>query len=347
MPTADTAIDWSGSVSREWTLRELNPQTWQPGDAIDGLQAATVSRDSTGRMLESGTLTVESPIGDGKKEHYVRLELLARQGGAVERWPVATMLAFPTTSNVRRGGWDAASYDLLSALRPAQDVKMKAGYTIRAGSDGAEQAALLLRECLPAAQPIDVQGSFTLSGNTVFARGTTYLDAVWDLLDGAGWCLQLEGDGGVIICQKPSEAAWALDMSTASAMGVTVGAGGASPDVPNRYIAIEGALSATAEYADADSIIARGGRPVEVLDESPQRVNGESLAEYAARRLAELTDVRGTRTMQLAWRPGLTVLDLIQADLPDAGLQGKCRISKQTIAVGAPMVDTEVEALWE
>ena len=342
MPAVSSGIDWAGSLGFTWRLREMDPASWQPGGDVPGVVSAAVSRDAGGKLLESGSAAVQAGVAYEPREMWARIEVLADSGSAVERWPVATLLLVPGDAEIRRG-MKSVPYDGYSVLKAAQDLTLPTGYSVRAGDDGAAAAAGILSRAFRQAGaniPVTARGSFTLSQGVVLSRGTSCLDAAWMLADAAGWCIQVQPDGSVEVKPKPDEPALAIDHDAAGLLGTAVSAPGPVNGAPNTYIAVDGLSTARA-------VIEGAGRPVEYYDDAPKRVNGESLQDYAERRLAELNEVVGTRTYQRAWVPGLTVFDRIDGKLPEAGLDAPMRIVSQHMALGGGMlmVDEGTEVL--
>lgn len=341
MPSVDSSIDWGASYSCGWRVLAIDPATWQPTGTVDGVVSASCTRDASGILLESGSLEADGEVGD--REMWVRVELTARQVGA-ERAPVLTMLAIPAPSEVRRGR-STARYDLHSVLKPAADVHLLAGAHVPAGADAAAAAVELIAQCTPA--PVSADGEFRLSEPYVFARGTTNLEAASMLVGAAGWCIQVETDGSVHVRRMPTDPALVIGRGS-GLLGPSVEPDDGNMGAPNRYVAVEGGATAIAEDSDPDSptsTVVRG-RVVEVYDDAPTRVGGESLDEYARRRLAELTETVGRRSYTRAWVPGITLNDVIVGEMPEADLDCRMRVVHQVLNLGAEMtVSEECEVL--
>ena len=344
MPAAQTSIDWGSSVTCSWRVMEVDPATWADSMEVSGARSGSVTRDATGRLLESGTVEVESDA-PAAAERWARIEVLAVQGALMERHALATLLLVPSPSKVRRGG-RVASYEGRSVLRPCEDRKMLAGSYAPKGADGAAWAARLLAGSTPA--PVSADGSFELSDNIVFARKTSYLEAAWTVVEAAGWCIQVDGWGRVAVRKKPVQPALLLDRAGARLLGPEVESDDGLADVPNRFTAWDGSEQGQAvdERAGVPTSYKERGRYVDEVDDSPKRVGGESGQAYAERRLAELTEVAGTRSYERAWWPGVTVFDMVRGGLADADLVGDMRVRSQSLQLGAGIsVTEEVEVL--
>jgi len=331
-------IDYGNGYSSSWRAMRVDPSTWASADELPGLLSASVERDSSSDMYESGSMSFDGQMPSG--ELWCRIEMLAEQAGLVERHAIATFLMSPGDSTAGLGG-SKAEYQCLSVLSPANDRVLLAGDYAPVGIDGAAFAASLVAKCAPA--PVFAEGSFTLSQNVVFAKGTTHLEAARMLLDSAGWCMQIDGDGTVWVRPKPSDASLVLDQAHASLIGTEVTLGGAMADVPNRYIAVDGdeeAVAVNDRRGDPVSTYERG-RYVDVYDESPQRVDGESLQAYAERKLAEAAASVETRSYTREFWPGVKPLDIVEGSIASVGLDCTMRVKTQSLALGSGVTVTE------
>lgn len=334
MPSVNSNIDWGASLTLSWRLVEIDPSMWEPGESVGGVVSASVTRDVGGALLESGNVSVEVPLDYQPTEFWGRLEVIAEQGGITERWPVATMLMSPGDMAVNRGR-KLVPYDCSSVLKAAADTVLQTGYSVPAGGDGAKAAAEILAAALPC--PVYVHGSFTLDDGLVVSRGTSRLEAAQMLVDAAGWCIQVDTYGAVSVRDVPSEPSLVLDSSTESLLCTGVTVGGPSRNLPTVYIAVDGLQTARAEVASA--------RPVEVYDDAPKRVNGETLQDYAERMLRELRKQTYSRSYRRAWVPGLTVFDVLDGNLPDAGLDERMHITSQRFSMGGEFVVEEMASV--
>ena len=336
-------IDYGKGYSSTWSLVKVDPKTWAGCGEIYGLLSASVERDASSELLESGSAQFDSEVSEG--EFYGRLEMLAEQDGEIERHAIATLLFSPGDSTASRNGV-VAEYTGRSVLAPAADRVLLTGSYAPAGVDGAQYAAALIAKCTPA--PVTVEGGFTISDNYVFAQGTTHLEAARELLDGANWAIRITGGGAVSIGPKPQDPSLVLDSAHASLLGTEVGVNGSMESIPNRYIAVDGDRRATAvdESPDNPTSYAVRGRYVDVYDESPQLCNGEGLEAYAARKLREAVESIETRSYTREWWPDVTCGDLVIGSLASVGLDCSMRVKTQSVQIGrGALVTEEAEVL--
>ena len=335
----DTSVDFAGGYTSSFRLMKVDPATWADADEVKGFASASVERDRSNDLMESGSVTLLAESApDG--EFWGRIEMLADSGTAVERHAIATLLLFPGQCKATMGGMDVEMAGR-SVLAPADDMVLLAGTYAPMGADGAAYAARLLRECIPA--PVTVEGGFKLSDHVVFARGTTYLEAAWMLLDNAGWCMTVDGRGEVTIASYPSEPALLLDSANACMLGTEVQVDDGLAEVPNRVIAVQDEQVAMAvDETDSPTSYPTRGRYVDLYEESPTLIDGESLQAYANRRLVEETSVLGKRSYTREWWPGVLPFSIVLGSMATVGLDGYMRVLSQSVEIGAGAHVSEV-----
>lgn len=343
------AIDWGAGYSSEVKVYRVDAGTWEDAGELPGVSGVRVERSASARM-ESGSFAIDVEPGAPFAEGYYRIAALCDQGQGVERVDVATLLCSAVSGDVDRGA-SALSVEGRSVLAPADDTRLQAGEYAPAGCDGAAFAASLLRRAC--ACPVSVDGSFTLDSNVVFDIGSTLLGAAWDVLGAGGFCMQIDGRGEVRVLPLPDEPSLVLDSAGARLVVPGVGWDMDYSGVPNRYTAVEGAAIATAVNDDPNSpvsTVARG-RYVDVVDKSPRRVNGETLAAYAARKLRGASVVGRTRTYTREFWPGVHPYSIVRGSLESAGLGGDMRVESQGVDLSHGISVTEKASegvvLWE
>lgn len=318
------SMDWSQSYSSHWKVYRVNRKTWADAELVDNVDSVKVSRSAGGDLLESGDMEI---TGDLMPDYY-RLVMVVEQGGDVERVDVATLL-FTVTGGERNYRATSSEAEGYSVLYPASKTTMLAGEYAPAGVDGADYAGRLLAESINA--PVEVEGSFTLNDNVVHEIGSSVLEAVWAVLTAGGFCIQIDGRGVVHIRPKPSEPVLTIDKSNARLLTNGVKFTTDISEVPNRYVVIEGINRTVAVNEDPNSEVSAINRGyfVDMVDESPTPVNGETLGAYANRRLHELSIMNDERTYTREWSPGVNVFDIVRASID--GLTGDLRVIEQAV----------------
>jgi len=331
-------MDWTAGYAPTWRLYRVNKDTFADAGRVGRVDSARVER-VRGNLLESGTLTATQDVGAAFEEGYYRLVMVAEQNGH-ERVEVATFFCSSAGGGVDKGA-EVIDIEGRSVLYPASVRKLLAGTYAPMGADGAAYVGKMLRECIAA--PVSVDGSFTLNSHVVFDLGESYLDAAWQVLGAGNFVMQIDGHGTVHVLPMPTDAALSLDSTNAALLMPSVRYDLDYSNVPNVYIADDDGMTAKAvndDAASATSTIARGYEHT-YIDSSPTPVNGETLAAYARRRLAELSVVEDTRRYTREFYPGVMPYSIVKGTLPDARLFGEFRVSAQSLEMGAGITVTE------
>ena len=316
-------MDWTRGYSAEFRAVKVDRASWADGERLAGASSFAVNR-STDKLVETGSMNV---VADYFQSGYYRLQMVAEQDGEIALENVAT-LWFDSESETEGSGLVEIAATGRSVLWPASTRSMARGEFAAAGTDGAAKAASLLRECIDA--PVEVFGAFTLDRNVVFDFGATYIDGAAELLDGAGWCMRIDGDGTVRIEPKPEkmdELVAGLDFDSVRMVGRTKNA--PLSGVANVYRAASGDEEAVAVNDDPLDPYSTANRPItETVDQSPTMVDGESLKAYAERRLREtgLADARYTHTRE--YLPGVLPFSLVPVG------DGSAAVESQALAFG-------------
>ena len=324
--------DWLGGYSAQWDIYSVNPDTWVPESRIESVQNVSISRDGTDSvpLLETATMTIDS--SNPFEWSWCQISMRAEQGSA-ERIPIATVLCeIQSFKNQYRS--DIATIRGRSVLQPAADRKLDKGSFIAAGANGATYIETLLKECTPA--PVSVDGEFTLVEDYTFDTGSSYLAAIWGILDAAGWCIQIEGNGTIHICPKPTEPDLVLDYTKAGLLMPGIDRTLDISNVPNKYIATDGRETAIATNEDPDRMgsYPRRGRWIEEYDSNPVKINGESLQLYAERKLDEMSTVMREFSYTREFWPNIVPFSLVEATLSEHGISGSLRVMSQTLNCG-------------
>lgn len=336
-------MDWTKSYTSTWRVFKVNTRTWADGEMISRVDSASISRTADGRLLESGSLTLTGTFESG----YYRIAMTAEQGGEIERVDVAT-LYFEVENEEVDFGRTVSDVDGSSVLYPADTTSIITGEYAPAGVDGAQYAAQLLRSAIAA--PVEVEGSFTLNDHIVFELGESVIDAVWAVLDAGGFVIQINGRGVVQIMPKPTEPTLTIDHSSMRMLSNGIKSSAKTGDIPNRYIAIDEDIVATAVNDDPTSVVSTASRGfyVDVVDTSPTPVNGKTYEEYAHDRLKELSILYDERTYVREYAPDVYIYSLVRASIN--GLQGDMRVLSQSIECGNGITVNEKSAreiqLW-
>lgn len=342
------AIDWAagGYSVLAWHARRIDPATWAEGAELAGVRSASVesSDDGDAPLLVSGEVIADAAVGSEPFSGWLALSATCEQAGQVERVSLAALWCERTASTIERAA-DARTLAGRSVLFPCSksyvlDLPDINGYA-PAGCDGVEFAARLLSATTPA--PVVAKGGFRLDTSIVFDQEARVHEAAWMVLRAGAHTIRVLGDGTIEIGPRPDSPALDLDAAHASLLVPSVGIDADTTEVPNRYLAIDGTELAVATNDDSTSptsIPARGWAHT-VRDYSPIRVNGETLAAHAARRLEEESTVAERVTYKREFWPGVGAGDLVRGSLASVGLDGDMRVARQRIECGRGIVVEE------
>ena len=314
-----------------WLVRRIDPDTWTPVGLLDGVDSVTVQRstnDGSSPLLESGSMEVSGEIEEG----YYRIEMRPSVGEAVK---VATLLFAPDGRKWSHHAWGGKASGR-SVLAPAAERMCRPGLPAPMGADGADWCARRLREVIKA--PVVVEGGFTLGEFMVFESGDSILDAVWQVLDSVGWCMQIAGDGTVTLRELPTEPDLVIGAENLGLLMPEFEASLPIESVPNSLTVYKDSKSETwvnDNPASPTSTVARG-RVIEAKpEEDPTRKEGETLLQYARRRLGELADVYESIEVEREWADGVHPYSVVRSNMPESGVTGDFRVMSQKMKCGA------------
>lgn len=337
-------MNWARSYSSTWRVFRVNQDTWADAQALAGVDSVSVTRTADGSLLESGSIDLTGDIDPG----YYRIVMTADQGGELARVDVATMLCIANGGEYDYGVRTHKA-DGYSVLYPASVTAITAGGYAPAGVNGAEYAGDLLEEAINA--PVEVEGNFTLNNPIVHEVGSSVLEAAWAVLEAGGYVIQIDGRGVVHIRPKPTDPSLILDTQSEGIMVNGTSFTADESEIPNRYIVIDEATIAIAENNDPESRVSTVSRgyKVDEVDTSPTPVDGETLSEYAERRLHEMSMLKEEQSYTREYAEGVNLYSVVRASL-DA-LEGDFRVTSQTVSCEngitvAEKVEKETD-LWQ
>lgn len=327
-------MDWDKSYSASWRFFRVNRDTWADGEQVYGIDSVDVTRTANGDLLESGSMEVTGIIDPD----YYRIVLTAEQSGEVVRVDVATLL-FDATGGEHDHGIEVRTMEGFSVLYPASVTAIIAGEYAPANVDGAQYAGKLLASAINA--PVEVEGSFILNDHVVHDFGSSVLDAVWDVLNAGNFIIQIDGRGVVHIGPKPTEPVLVLGTNNMRMLSNGINYTTDISKIPNRYVVITDNNRTIAVNNDPNSsvsVVSRG-YCVDEVDESPEPINGETLPEYAKRKLLEASVMKEEKTYTREYAPNVDLYCIVRGSI--RGLEGDMRIESQTLECGTGITITE------
>ena len=330
-------MDWSKGYTSEFYAYLIDPSTWRETTRLQ-ITGGSVNKGIEG-LRESADIDI--PNYDPGIEKWIRVYMDVRQGGHSAHVPVFTGLATSPeqewTGNIREG-----SLECYSVLKPADDILLERGYYTAAGANGARLISDLLSVC-PA--PVEINGASPSMQDALIAEdGETALSMAEKILKAINWRIRIHGDGVIELTPEDRDPRVRFSPLDNDVIEPSIKTTRDLYGCPNVLRVISGDLTAIARDDSPDSPLSTRVRGREVwAEESDVALNtGESVAEYATRRLPELQQVATTASYTRRFDPSVTAGDRIRLSYPEQGLQGIFRTTSQKIDLGY-CADTEEE----
>lgn len=322
-------IDWSRGFSASYYMSVMDSALWRDIDRVEIL-SGTVAR-SADSLRTSADVTCRNWMPD--RETWVRVWLEAHQGNDAEKVPLFTGLAVAPTSNIN-GMRTEYPLQCYSVLKPAQDVLLERGWYAPVSMSGATLIQRLLAVC-PA--PIVVEDNSPSLANAIIAEsGETHLTMVDKILDAINWRMRIDGDGTIRIGERASVPSGTFDALDNDILEPQVTLSHDWFKCPNVFRAIQEDTVAVARDDDEDSFLStiNRGREVWMEEDGCDLNTGETIAEYALRRLREEQSVATDISYVRRFRPDITVTDIVTLHYPAQNLQGDYLVKSQSITLG-------------
>lgn len=322
-------MNWNNGFSATYYAYVLDRASWRELKRLQ-ITGGSIKHDTDG-LRESAD--VDCVGYREEKEQWIRIYLDARQNGATAHVPVFTGLASSPSREID-GVYETSTLQCYSVLKPAADVLLDRGYYVLRGSNGAEVVRSLL-SVSPA--PVVVTGSAsTLQENIIAEDGETRLSLADKILAAINWRMSIDGDGTIRIGPRPLKATVVFDPLENDCIEPQISVERDWYECPNVFRATFGDLTAVARDDDPNSDLSTvtRGREIWAEESSAQIGSGESVAEYARRRLTELQSVALSASYDRRYRPDVAVGDLIRLHYPRQGLDGVFRVESQSIELG-------------
>lgn len=323
-------MDWTKGFSATYQMSIVDPVTWRDIDEIQ-IKGGEISRTES-ELMESAD--VDCVAYDNSVERYIRIWLNTRQeGGGSSHTALFTGLATSPDDDID-GVLITNRAQCYSVLKPARDVYLDRGWFAPANVSGSDIVKDLL-SVIPA--PVRVEGEApNLAQYIVAEEGEKRLSMAWKVLNAINWRLRIEGDGTVVICQKADSISAMFDTMDFDVIEPAMTVNFDWFSCPNVFRAISGDSYAIARDDDENSIMSTVRRGREVWDEeSDCALNaGETLQQYAERRLKEEQSVSMKVSYDRRFNPDVLVGDLVGIKLPAQKINGTFIVESHTIELG-------------
>lgn len=323
-------MDWSKGITATYYGSIVDSTTWRDIDRFE-ITGGRISR-SLGELVESANVNC---TGFEHREKWIRIWLNAKQGGESSHIALFTGLATSPSKNIR-GYYTETSLECYSVLKPLQDILLPRGWYAPQGSG--KSVILDLLSATPAPSKIE-DGIPLLRQNIIAEERETYLSMLNKILLALNWRIKITGDGTIRVVPISSK--------SVSVFGYDYDIIETELNIeydwykcPNVFRAISGDESEVV-VDDSDSVLSVCNRGREIWDEDTScNLNaGETLYEYAQRRLKEKQRTEKKVSYSRRFDPDIYVTDVITINYPQ--VQGTFFISSQTIDIGYEAKTTE------
>ena len=324
-------INWAKGYSAQFYLQVVDPSTWRDVGVVE-ITDGSIKREQTGQResADVGCVNYHIPV-----EQWVRIYMDVRQeGGDAEHVPLFTGLATSPEDTVKSVS-SINKVECYSVLKPAADVFLQVGWYAGSGRRGGDIIADLL-SVSPA--PVYVQDDSPALTEVIIAEdGETNLSMVDRILDAMNWRMRIDGDGTINIIPKPVDTVSVLDpISNDVIESQSVIVKTPTYACPNVVMAESGDSVGIARDDDPLSPLSTvsRGREVWARESGVTLIGGESINEYAQRRLYALQSVQKSASYTRRYIPSVFPGDLIEIHYPQETLKGVYRIESQTVTLG-------------
>lgn len=321
-------MKWEKGFTASYYAYIIDAKSWRETRRLQ-ITEGSISRSDSG-LRDSADITCIR-YSDG--EQYIRIYLDTQQNGASYHTPLFTGLTSAPSRDID-GVLESNKIECYSVLKPAEDVLLQRGYYIPANADGGTVIKQLL-SVTPA--PVEVIGETPALQTAVIAEdGENHMTMVDKVLTAINWRMRILGDGTIQILPLALEATRAFNPLAVDVLEPSLSITRDWYQCPNVFRAVSGDLYAVARDDSIDSALSTINRGREVwAEETNVALNtGESIAEYATRRLSELQQVETTAKYTRRYDPELLVGDWVRLNYPKQGLQGSFEITSQSITLG-------------
>lgn len=339
-------MDWSQGYTARFYLSVVDPNTWGDIYVLDQLEDGSISL-SDESLRGSADITCREL--DLDSELWLRIYMEARKGNFGDAERVALFTGLPSSPKRQTSHNDSISIQCYSVLKPASDVLMPLGWYTPAGTNAVRKSYDLLREVIPAPIIInsDETNSVYLEQDIVAESGETYLSMVDYMLSVINYRLRIEGDGTIIIAPQPDVISAEFSALENDVMEPEVTVDTDWFDCPNVFRASSEGMYAVARDEDPESplSIVNRGREIWMEDTDVTLNAGETIAQYADRRLREEQQIVTKVSYDRRFDPDVKPTDLVRLTYNEFGINGVFQVISQRIELthGAPVSEEVVQ----
>lgn len=323
-------MDWNVGLSAQYYSCFVDPVTWRDLSRFE-ITGGKVKRTDSGLMQSAD---VDCIRYSETTERYIRIWMDAIQAGSSSHTAIFTGLATAPQRDIE-GTLISNSLECYSVLKGAQDVLLPLGYYAPAGISGGQLAKQLLSAVIPA--PITVTGiAPALTKYIIAEENESHLSMAQKILAAINWRIRIDGMGRIEICPMAMELSASFDPLNNDSIRPQLKAINDWYSCPNVFRAVMDDTSATARDDSGKSPLSTAirGREVWMEERDCDLNDGETLAEYALRRLKEEQRHYLSVSYDRRYRPEVFPSDLVRLHYPAQEIDGIFYVSDQSVTIG-------------
>lgn len=315
-------MDWSKGWEARYYASFIDKESWRDIERFE-ITGGKISR-SAGELIESADIEA---VRYTRGEQWIRVFMDVRQNDTTEHIPVFTGLATSPRDSID-GSLITNSLECYSVLKPCQDVLLPRGWYTQS------RIKYVLQDLLkytPA--PFHIADNIpNLKKYIVAEQNETSLSMIYKILLAINWRMRIAGDGQIYIEPYPTEvsAEFSADYDVLEPQLEKDYDWYECPNV-FRAISEEDAVTVRDESESELSVTSRG-REIWAEDDGCALNEGETLYEYAVRRLKDEQTVGKSISYTRRFNPNVSVGDRITINYPQA--QGTYIVLSQNIELG-------------
>ena len=327
-------MQWNKGYKAVFYATTVNTKTWADNNERVEIIDGSIDRESTG-LRGGADITSDA---EGYNERLIRIYLDAVQESDISHNAIFTGYAVSPTLDVE-GTLKTQKYSCYSVLKPADDILLERGWYAPLGAN----TGALIRTLLDVTQaPFTIEGDPGSLENYIVAEDNeTRLTMVDKILRIMGLDLIVTGAGEIILRPQKVNADVIFDPATNDIVEPSFSITHDWYEVPNVLRVAMDDVSAIARDDSETSIYStvNRGREIWQQESAAAIASGDTLADYAKRRLKELQTVGTQASYTRRFLPDVNVGDV--ARIRYESLSGLYRITEQKITLGHNLTTSE------
>lgn len=324
------SMKWNKGFSARYFITLVDRVTWRDKEVYPIL-SGKIDRGRE-ELMESADIELRKLPKDG--ECWIRVYMEARQEGESPSKVALFTGLISAPERVINGKVESYAAECYSALKPAADVLMQRGWYAPVGVEG----AVLIKKLLSVGNaPVFYEEySPSLTKPIVAEDGESNLSMAQKIVKAIGWNIHISGEGIIHICPKSEDIKVTFDALENDSIEMKVTDTLDWYSCPNVYRVVTGDVTATARDDDPESILSTVSRGREIwMEETDCELSaGETIGEYAYRRLKEIQSPSRTIKYDRRFFPEIYPGDLVRMHYPEFKLDNIFRIKNQSITLG-------------